>query len=77
MGSFNTFKDIRYWILLVPFLIILVLYIYCTPSNFFEKPYVSSLAIFIFPTLFWSTYHLWRYFGDKKKRNAMESRIDL
>jgi len=48
MGSFNTFKDIRYWILLVPFLIIIFLYIYCTPSDFFEKPYVSSISIFIF-----------------------------
>lgn len=55
MGSFNTFKDKRYWILLVPFIIILVLYIYFTPSYMLEKPYVSSLSILIFPALFWST----------------------
>ena len=73
MGSFNTFKDKRYWILLVPFIIILVLYIYFTPSYMLEKPYVSSLSILIFPTLFWSTYHLWKYFGDKKERNDMGS----
>lgn len=73
MGSFNTFKDIRYWILLVPFLIILVLYIYFTPSDFFEKPYISSLSLLIFPTLFWCTYHLWKYIGDKKEGNDREN----
>lgn len=77
MWSFNTFKDIRYWILLVPFLIILVLYIYCTPSNFFEKPYVSSFSIFIFPALFWSIYYLWNYLDGKKKRKNRGSNSDL
>ncbi|MEK4385828.1 permease [Solibacillus sp. FSL W7-1464] len=77
MWSFNTFKDIRYWMLLVPFLIILVLYIHFTPSYILEKPYVSALSLFIFPTLFWSTYHLWKHFGDKKERNDVESSSGL
>lgn len=74
MGSFNTFKDKRYWILLVPFIIILVLYIYFTPSYIHEKPYVLALSFFIFPTLFWSIYYIWKYL---KKRNEMESNSDL
>lgn len=58
MGSFNTFKEIRYWILLIPFLIILALYIYFTPSYIFQMLYVLALSLFIFPTLFRSTYHI-------------------
>lgn len=77
MGSFNTFKDKRYWILLMPFLITMVLYVYFTPKNVLEKSYVSTLSILIFPTLFWSTYHLWKYFGDKKKRDSIDERGDL
>lgn len=77
MGSFNTFKDIRYWILLFPFIIILILYTYFTPSYILKKPYILALSLFIFPTLFWSTYHIWKYFRNKKKRNDMESGSDL
>ncbi|MBM7663637.1 hypothetical protein JOC25_000093 [Solibacillus kalamii] len=72
MGSFNTFKDKRYWILLMPFLITMVLYVYFTPKNVLEKSYVSTLSILIFPTLFWSTYHLWKYFCDIKKRDSID-----
>ncbi|AMO85417.1 hypothetical protein B857_02652 [Solibacillus isronensis B3W22] len=75
MGSFNTFKDKRYWILLMPFLITMVLYVYFTPKNVLEKPNVSTLSILIFPTLFWSTYHLGKYFGDKKKRDSIDESL--
>lgn len=77
MGSFNTFKDKRYWILLIPFISILVLFVFFTPNYILEKPYVSSLSFLIFPSLFWSTYHLWKYFGDKKKRDNIDGYGDL
>lgn len=77
MGSFNTFKDKRYWILLMPFLITMVLYVYFTPKNVLEKSNVSTLSILIFPTLFWSIYHIWKYFGDKKKWDSIDERGDL
>lgn len=77
MGSFNTFKDKRYWILLMPFLITMVLYVYFTPKNVLEKSYVSTLSILIFPTLFWYTYHICKCFGDKKKRDSIDERGDL
>ena len=67
MGSFNTFKDISYWILLVPFIIILVLYIYFTPSYMLEKPYGSSLSILIFSALFWSYIIFGSFLGIKRR----------
>lgn len=59
----------------MPFLITMVLYVYFTPKNVLEKPNVSTLSILIFPTLFWSTYHLWKYFGDKQKRDSIDESL--
>lgn len=74
MWSFSTFKDKRYWILLIPAIIILVLYVVFTPDYILEKPYVAPFSMLIGAALFWTTYHLWKYFGDKKKRDETESR---
>ena len=69
MWSFSTFKDKRYWILLITAIITLVLFAVFTPDYILEKPYFAPLTMLINVALFWSTYHLWKYFGDKKKRN--------
>ena len=76
MWSFSTFKDKRYWILLILFIIILVILMVFKPDHFFEKNYVSPFIILIFPTSFWSIYHIWKYFGDKKK-NITDDSSDL
>lgn len=72
MWSFTTFKDKRYWILLIPTIIILVLFAVLTPGYILEKTYFLPSFVFVFAALFWSTYHLWKYLGDKKKRNNTE-----
>ena len=69
MLSFSTVKDKRYLILLILAILILVLFAIFAPDNFLGKPYI----LLIFMTLFWSTYHMWRYFGDKKKNNTDDS----
>lgn len=77
MWSFSTFKDKRYWILLIPAIIILGLLAVFTPDYILEKPYILLVLLFIFQALFWSTYHLWKYVGDKKKRNNKDDSCDL
>ena len=77
MWSFNTFKDKRYWILLIPAIITLVLFAVFTSDYILEKTYVVPFSMLIFIVLFWSTYHLWKYFGDKKKRNNTDDSCDL
>ena len=77
MWSFSTFKDKRYWILLIPSSIILVLFAVFTPEYILEKTYFLPFFVLIFLALFWSTYHLWKYFGDKKKRNNKDDSCDL
>ena len=77
MWSFYTFKDKRYWILLIPAIITLVLFAVFTPVYILEKTYVVPFSMLIFIVLFWSTYHLWKYFGDKKKRNNTDDSCDL
>ncbi|MEK5216669.1 permease [Psychrobacillus sp. FSL H8-0487] len=69
MWSFSTFKDKRYWILLITAIIIFVLFAVFTPDYILEKPYFGPFTMLIGVALFWSTYHLWKYFGDKRKRN--------
>lgn len=69
MWSFSTFKDKRYWILLITAIIIFVLFAVFTPDYILEKPYLAPFTMLIGVALFWSTYHLWKYFGDIKKRN--------
>ncbi|QCR31920.1 permease [Lysinibacillus sp. SGAir0095] len=77
MWSFSTFKDKRYWILLIPAIIILFLFAVFTPDYILEETYGWSFLILIFLVLFWSTYHLWKYFGDKKKRHSTDDGCDL
>ncbi|WP_313894396.1 permease [Psychrobacillus sp.] len=77
MWSFSTFKDKRYWILLIPAIIILVLFAVFTPDYILEKSYVAPLLMLIPAALFWSTYHLWKYFGDKKKSTNTGNSCDL
>lgn len=50
----STFRDKKYWILLVPFLTTAVLMALYLPPN--EKP-LTVLVIL----LFWATYYLWGY----------------
>lgn len=47
MWSFSTFKDIRYWILLIPAIIILVLLAIFTPDYILEKPYIAPITLLI------------------------------
>lgn len=69
MCSFSTFKDKRYWILLIPAITILLLLAFFTPEYIQRKPFVGPIIIFASGVLFWSAYHLWTYFGDIKKKN--------
>ncbi|KGR79026.1 permease [Ureibacillus manganicus DSM 26584] len=73
MWSFSTFKDKRYWILLIPAIIFLVLFSVFASDFILERPYITLILIIIFIALFWSIYHMWRYFGDRKKNNADDS----
>lgn len=68
MFSFNTFKDKRYWILFLPTLIILVL-LGIFSSNIYIFGYINLFLVLmlVLVALFWTIYHLWKYFGDKKK----------
>ncbi|MEK5215850.1 permease [Psychrobacillus sp. FSL H8-0487] len=66
MWSFSTFKDKRYWILLITAIIIFVLFAVFTPDYILEKPYFAPFTMLIGVALFWSTYHLWKYFGEKE-----------
>ncbi len=77
MWSFSTFKDKRYWILLIPAIIILILFTFFTPDYILQKPMGAPLIILASPVLFWSTYHLWKYFGDKKQKNHTEDNHDI
>ena len=77
MWIFSTFNEKRYWILFIPTIIIFVVFIVFAPEYIFEKNYASLLLIFMFPILFWSTYHIWKYFGDKKKLNNTDDSCDL
>ena len=70
MFSFQTFKDKRYWILLFPFIIILVCFSVFAPNYFIGKPLMVPLFLLLNATLFWGTYHLWKYVGDKKHRDS-------
>ncbi|KZE37087.1 hypothetical protein AV656_10910 [Bhargavaea cecembensis] len=66
MFSFETFKDKRYWILLFPFLIILVGFSVFASNYFAENPLMIFLFLVLDASLFWGIYHLWKYVGDKK-----------
>ncbi|MFC6041194.1 permease [Paenisporosarcina macmurdoensis] len=77
MWSFNTFKDKRYWILLIPAIIILVLFAVFNPDYILGNTYILPFSLLIYAALFWSTYHLWKYFGDKKKKNNTDDDCDL
>lgn len=77
MWSFSTLKDKRYWILLILAIITLVLFIVFTPDDILEKPYFLPILIIIFTALFWSTYHIWKYFGDRKKMKNTNDSCDL
>ena len=70
MFSFQTFKDKRYWILLFPFIIILVCFSVFAPNYFIGKPLMVPLFLLLNATLFWGTYHLWKYVGDKKHKDS-------
>lgn len=67
MFSFQTFKDKRYWILLFPFIIILLLFSFFASNYFAENPLMIVLFLFLYVTLFWGIYHLWKYVGDEKQ----------
>ena len=69
MFSFKTFKDKRYWILLLPFIIILVDFSIFASNYFIANTFIAPLFLFLYAALFWTTYHLWKYYGDKKNRN--------
>lgn len=73
MRCFSTFKDKRYWILLIPSIIFLVLFAIFASDYILDRPYITLTLIIIFIALFWSTYHMWRYVGDRKKNNTDDS----
>jgi len=77
MWSFSTFKDKRYWILLIPAIILLILFAFLTPDYILQRPFVAPLTILASAVLFWSTYHLWKYFGDKKKKRHTEDNYKM
>lgn len=69
----GTFKDKRYLILLVSYIIILVLFAVLAPDYILEIPNITPIIIIIFIVLFWSTYRIWRYFGDRNKNKKDDS----
>ena len=70
MFSFQTFKDKRYWILLFPFIIILVAFSVFASNYFIENPLMGPIFLLLNAILFWGIYHLWKYVGDKKHRDS-------
>ncbi|WP_080846334.1 hypothetical protein [Cytobacillus gottheilii] len=66
MFSFHTFKDKRYWILLVPYLLVIIGIIIFGSSYFVGRPLMAPVFLLVSATLFWGTYHLWKYIGDRK-----------
>ncbi|MCM3757612.1 hypothetical protein M3197_08925 [Sporosarcina aquimarina] len=52
MWSFRTFKDKRYWILLIPAIIILLLFAFFTPDYILQKPFVAPITILSSGVLF-------------------------
>ena len=77
MWSFNTFKDKRYWILLIPAILTWSCSLFLPLIIFLKKLMFRHFYHIISIALFWSTYHLWKYFGDKKKRNNTDDSCDL
>lgn len=65
--SFQTFKDKRYWTLLIPFVIILIGVSACASNYFEETPLMAPIFLLLYAMLFWGIYHLWKYIGDKKQ----------
>ena len=65
MFSFQTFKDIRYWILLPPFIVIFLGISVFAPNYFVENPIMILILSLLNGVLFWVTYHSWKYIGDK------------
>ena len=53
-----------------PFIIILVCFSVFAPNYFIGKPLMVPLFLLLNATLFWGTYHLWKYVGDKKHRDS-------
>ncbi len=66
MFSFQTFKDKRYWILLFPFIIVLISGSVFGSNYFAENPFMVPILLVLNAILFWGIYHLWKYIGDKK-----------
>ncbi|MFC5734425.1 hypothetical protein [Cytobacillus gottheilii] len=67
MFSFQTFKDKRYWILLLPFLIVYIVVAIFSSGYFTGKPILALLFPFLSVMLFWGTYHLWKYVATKRE----------
>ncbi len=74
MWSFSTFKDKRYWILLIASIFLLILFALFTPDYILQRPIVVLSAIPVSGIIFWSTYHLWKYLGDEKEERAEDGR---
>ncbi|MBB4826642.1 positive regulator of sigma E activity [Sporosarcina luteola] len=68
MFSFDTFKDKRYWILLCPYLLILVVFSIVASSEMLANTLITYLLLLLYAASFWAIYHLWKYLGDKKKK---------
>lgn len=65
MFSFQTFKDQRYWLLFFPFVFFLILFLFFTSNYLAEKPLMIMLFLMIYTSLFWGSYHLWKYVGNQ------------
>ncbi|MCM3093158.1 MULTISPECIES: hypothetical protein [unclassified Cytobacillus] len=64
MFSFNTFKDLRYWILFFPYVLILIGFVVFSSGY----PY-AWLFVSLYAGVFWGHYHLWKYLDEKRMKN--------
>lgn len=65
MFSFHTFKDQRYWLLFFPFVVFLILFLFFTSNFLAENPLMIIVFLMIYMSLFWGSYHLWKYVGNQ------------
>lgn len=69
MFSFKTFKDVRYWILLIPYFLIIIGICVFASDYLGSNPIYTMSFLILYVGSFWSIYHLWKYFGDKRTKN--------
>ncbi|MFD2211245.1 hypothetical protein ACFSMW_16170 [Virgibacillus halophilus] len=63
MFSFQTFKNKRYWILLLPFVMAIVLIYHFVPNQY------GLIQVFILIAAFWIIFHIWNFYSGKKSHH--------